>query len=214
MRGLLEKDMRLLRTRKKGILIFLAMMVLLGISNGGTFVIGYGTMLFGILAVSTISYDEFDNGMPFIMTLPITGKDYVREKYAFCGGLVLIGWIASVLIGVIMGMIHGELPELMQEWPEMISLFPLFWMLVSVLVVLELKYGVEKSRTVMMVLAGGVFALGMIGSDMFSKELPTIFVAINRIPDLGILLGITGISALVIAATYVLSCKVMENKQY
>ena len=33
--------------------------------------------------MSSISYDEFDNGNAFLFSLPITRKDYVLEKYIF-----------------------------------------------------------------------------------------------------------------------------------
>ena len=65
MRGLIEKDLRLTLARKQTILIFFVMALIMGASMDGSFLIAYLTMLATILAVGTISYDEFDNGFAF-----------------------------------------------------------------------------------------------------------------------------------------------------
>lgn len=41
------------------------------------------TMFRAMIAVGTLSYDETDNGLAFLMTLPVDRKTYVREKYLF-----------------------------------------------------------------------------------------------------------------------------------
>lgn len=41
------------------------------------------TMFGAMIAVGTLSYDETDNGLAFLMTLPVDRKTYVREKYLF-----------------------------------------------------------------------------------------------------------------------------------
>ena len=84
MRGLLEKDFRLTFIRKQTLLIFFIMAIVMGVSMDGSFLVGYLTMLASIVALGTISFDEFENGFPFIMTLPFDRKTYVREKYLFC----------------------------------------------------------------------------------------------------------------------------------
>ena len=47
------------------------------------------TIVTAIFAITTISYDEFDNGLAFLMTLPVTRKQYVAEKYLLGAGLTL-----------------------------------------------------------------------------------------------------------------------------
>ena len=84
MRGLLQKDLCLLVQRSRILLVMIGVGILMGFSADGSFVIGYLTMLCAILAISTISYDEFDNGNAFLFTLPISRKSYVVEKYVFC----------------------------------------------------------------------------------------------------------------------------------
>ena len=214
MRGLFEKDLRLLSTKKQNILIFCIIILIMAFSVDYTFLIGYGTMLFGIWSIATISYDEFDNGMPFIMTLPITTKDYVKEKYIFSGLFVTVGWLASNLVGVIAGLVKSNLISIGENTAESISTLFIFLAIVSVMIVVELKFGVEKSRTVMMVLAGAVFAIGLLGSKLMPEEKPTVIKAISQASDSMILMCFVVISIIVIIATYLASCRIMENKQY
>ena len=82
--GLIEKDLRLTLVRKQTLFIFLAMALIMGQSMEGEFLVGYLTMFAVLVAIGTTSYDEFDNGFAFLMTLPFDRKTYVREKYLFC----------------------------------------------------------------------------------------------------------------------------------
>ena len=61
MAGLLEKDIRLLLQRKQAIVMFLVIAVVLGFSTEGTFIVAYTAFCLIMVAVGTVSYDEFDN---------------------------------------------------------------------------------------------------------------------------------------------------------
>ncbi len=63
--------------------------------------IGFAT--FPLFTLSTISYDEFDNGNAFLFSLPITRAGYVVEKYCFALILALSAWTISTLLVVIAG---------------------------------------------------------------------------------------------------------------
>ncbi len=74
MLGLIEKDLRLTLTRTQTLLLFFIMTLVMGITIGGSFLISYPAIIAVITAVGTISYDEFDNGFAFLMTLPFDRK--------------------------------------------------------------------------------------------------------------------------------------------
>ena len=69
--------------------------------DDSSFVVGWVTMIAVITALGTISYDEYDNCMPFLMTLPVTRKGYALEKYLFTMICSVIFWIISVVIVII-----------------------------------------------------------------------------------------------------------------
>ncbi len=92
MRGLLEKDIRLLMHSKQTFVCFIALAVVLGVAQKSTLMLGYLTFFISAILVSTLSYDEMDHGFAFLFTLPINRKIYVREKYVFCMGGAVIVW--------------------------------------------------------------------------------------------------------------------------
>ena len=83
MKGLIIKDFKLLMMQKSFFVTLTIVAIFFGITTDSIFVIGFLTMICSMFALSTISYDEFDNGNAFLFSLPITRKGYVIEKYIF-----------------------------------------------------------------------------------------------------------------------------------
>ena len=74
------------------------MSIFMAFAMDGSFIIGYTGMLMGILAIGTISYDSNENGMAFLMCLPISRKDYVKEKFIYTFLMETIGCLVGVII--------------------------------------------------------------------------------------------------------------------
>ena len=81
MRGLLVKDLRQILQQKKFLVIMLLLAFFLNMNTDGSFVFGYLTFVGAFLVLNTLSYDEYDNTLPFIFTLPVERKTYAIEKY-------------------------------------------------------------------------------------------------------------------------------------
>ena len=84
MKALLIKDWKLLMSQKQ---FFLVTIVIVGAflftARNPAFVVSYATIMYTVFTISTISYDDYHNGMSFLMTLPVSRTDYVAEKYTF-----------------------------------------------------------------------------------------------------------------------------------
>ena len=81
MKGLLIKDLKLLKGQKNFFVVLIVIAIVLSVSmSSPSFVIGYMTFIGAVFTLSTISYDEFDNGNAFLFTLPFSRMDYVIEK--------------------------------------------------------------------------------------------------------------------------------------
>ncbi len=66
MKGLLIKDWKLLLRNQKSFLVIMSVMMVLYMAIGNpVFVISYTPMLCVFVALSTITYDMFDNGAAF-----------------------------------------------------------------------------------------------------------------------------------------------------
>lgn len=92
MKGLFVKDIELMKQQKQFFILVVVMEVILNLAGSGSvsFATGYFTIVTAIFAITTISYDEFDNGLAFLMTLPVTRKQYVAEKYLLGAGLTAV----------------------------------------------------------------------------------------------------------------------------
>ncbi len=217
MAGLVEKDIRLLLKRKETIIIFLAISFLLGFTTDGNFVISYLTILCTIFTVSTISYDEFDNGYTFLMTLPIDCKTYVAEKYAFCIGSGFIAWIFAVIFFLVTGVVKGDAINLSEDMMMAVVFIPVYIIMLCVMIPIQLKYGGEKSRIVLLVLWGIIALIGFLGAKVLAGlhiSIDGLVKILDQIPE--IVFGILGIAitVVIVVISFVCSRKIMEKKEY
>lgn len=222
MKGLLVKDLRIVLQNKKLFFIMGAIAVFYMFSMGeeaASFVISFMTMICGMLVMTTISTDEFDKSITFLMTMPIKKSTYALEKYVFALGCNLFGWVISTLLCVLVQK-EGKL-ELLQMALILLAIFCLFQM---ILLPIQLKYGGEKGRIVLMVVAVVIFAGALLlekGKTLiFSSEAEAeawivgIMVKIQSIPiwqivTAGVLLWLAGL-----AVSYSISKHVMEKKEF
>ena len=217
MRGLIEKDLRLTLTRKQTLLIFFVMALVMGISMDGSFLIGYLTMLATIVAIGTISYDEFDNGFEFLMTLPFDRKTYVREKYLFSLLMASAAWVIGVVIYCIGSVIRHNAINLADELPMLIAFIPVMYLSAAFMIPLQLKYGSEKSRIVLFVIFGIIVALVFGTKAAFSGQenpLKGLAGALDKQPPIVVLLALTVICALITFVCYLWGTRIMENKEF
>lgn len=218
MKGLLIKDVRLLASQKNffAVVIVIALIVMMTTENP-SFAIGYVTFLFPMFTLSTISYDEFDNGYAFLFTLPIRRKEYVLEKYIF--GLLVggISWLGVTLITMIyqMAAVPGfQAKEWLVSSAYMISIMVL---MLSVVIPLVMKFGGDKSRIVLMLIVGifiaVIFALNTFfdSSQMdLGEGLESILLFIGS----GAMLGIAFvIMAVILLLSITSSIRIMEKKE-
>ena len=191
MAGLFEKDIRILMQRKKALLLFLALSVFIGYSQDGTFILSYLPMLMIIVMIGTISYDEYDNGYRFLMTLPIDSKVYVSEKYIFCIAGTLVSCIAATLIYLTSQALKG------------------------IILPLQIKYRAEKSRVTLLVVVGIIAALIFVLKKIVNFEtLMNILHYFDQIADwIIILIGIMSV-LIALLVSYLISYNIMKNKEF
>lgn len=160
MKGLLIKDFKLLKGQKQFFAsVLIVMTVFLMTSNNLSFVISYITVMMGMLTLTTISYDEHENGMGYLFTLPVSRKGYVREKYLF-GIMTTLPVLAvvSAIAFLVSGIRHIDFS--VEEWGGAImGSMLIVTMMLSLLIPIELKFGAERSRIAMTLVFGGAFAV-------------------------------------------------------
>ena len=215
MLGLIEKDLRLTLTRKQTLLVFLVMALIMGMSMDGSFIIGYLTMFATIVAIGTISYDEFDNGFPFLMTLPVGRKTYVREKYLFSLMLAAIAWCFGIILCSIGNVIRHTEALGISDLPMLLSFIPLMYLSAVIMIPLQLKFGSEKSRLVLFVLFGVIAALLFGGAKMAgSNLLGELVIALEQMSPAVVLIVIVAGCVVATGVSYLCSVSIMEKKEF
>ena len=214
MRGLLEKDIRLLMHSKQTFLCFISIAIVLGVTQKNTFMLGYSTFLIAALLVSTLSYDELDHGFAFLFTLPIDRKMYVREKYLLCIGGSIIAWFIALVLYFIVLTVSGSHSVFSEEMVKGLAFLPVAILFLSLLLPLQIKFGVEKSRLV--VLGVSVFAGIMIyflaeKSGMLDGNV--VVSALGLIGDSAVdVIGLLVAGCLAVVS-YLCSCRIMKKKE-
>lgn len=217
MSGLLEKDFRILLSRKKNLFLFLFIAVFIGYVSEGIFIVGYLPFLMSILTISTLSYDEMNNGYKYMMTLPIDTKSYVIEKFVFCicGGL--LSWAAAVVIMFGVYMIKGVNYIFIISLAESFCVLPVIMIIEALMITAQLKYGMEKSRVILATIGGFIVLVAFIAKTVLSGLGGTALViatAIDSLPLAVFLIVFYALAVIVFAVCMRLSMKIMENKEY
>lgn len=218
MKGLLIKDFKLLKGQKQFFAAVLVVtFVFLMTNTSFPFVISYITVMAGMLTLTTISYDEYENGMGYLFTLPISRKGYVREKYLF-GFMTTVPVLAAVSAAAfLMSRVrHIDFPA--EEWVSAVlgSLLVITVML-SLLIPIDLKFGTERSRVVMMVVFGGSFVVICAAVKVFEFFGIDWKIWIRRLDEMNlsvILAAFVMACGIIMAVSYLFSLRFMTKREF
>ena len=219
-RGLLIKDLCLMREIRKLLLIILFVTVIF-IFNGtsSTFLTGYIMIIIAFLVGMTISYDEMNNGLAFLMTLPVTRRQYVAEKF-ICGLLSLfLGFVYAMVVAVIQSMIGNSAPDLKESIMTAVLFAVIGVIALSFSIAIDLKFGVEKGRVMLILGFMVIFFLFYMGvaflernflekKEAFLQWFNTIFEGSKIYPVCAV------ICAVVLLVSFFASCRILEKKEF
>jgi len=218
MKGLLVKDFRLMKGQKNFLVLLFIMIAFVFISGmDASFFMGYLPFLLMIAAMSTITYDEFDNGMAFLMVLPISRKLYVQEKYLFGGVLGFTG-LASAFVLFLISEINKGSSMTFTQYVLLFLCFLAFVILFFCLMIpIQLKFGSEKGRIVLFIIFFGIIGMVYLVSKITDKipaQVIEVFRGIQKLP-FGILAALAvGIYILALFISLKISLGIMEKKEW
>lgn len=217
MKGLLIKDFRFLMNQKSSMIIFLGLGLFFLISgNDISLSLAYCTMMVAVFTTSSISYDGFDNGMSFLMTLPIRRKTYAASKYVF-SLVVVIGMGILLSAASFIANLAGCEIELSGLGSALLMSVSMAMIMAALMIPIYLKFGAEKSRYAMAIIVGAVvafsFILERVGGD-FLVGLIDKLGQMGDLPEWQALGGVLGVSVVVTAVSMFVSVRIMEKKEY
>ena len=214
MKGLFVKDIELMKQQKQFFIMVVVMGVILNLTGSVSvsFAAGYFTIVTAIFAITTISYDEFDNGLAFLMTLPVTRKQYVAEKYLLGAGLTAWG------IATITGVICKGVAELQGCLSETIigSLIdiPLALLMLAVSLPLVIHFGAEKGRYIAMVMWAIIFAVVYILIKTMGLSADAVDAWLNGLNRGMVLAGVVLFTVIVYMGSFWIGVRLMEKKEF
>ena len=222
MKGMLIKDFRLLKNQGKSLLLMLLVVAIFMnfiTDVGPAFIVGYITIIFSLFTATTISYDEFDNCYLFLMTLPITRKKYVNEKYVFALLSIACTWVLGTVLGTILLLAQPAVEMNAADWlGSCIGYIFAAWICVSIMLPIRLKFYSEKSRYANFIMIAVVFIAAFLVSSVIDY-LPVSIVEAGKEWFYGLsaggVLGIAGgITAAAVIISYLCSRHIMAKKEF
>lgn len=159
--GLMIKDIRMMMRQKQVLLLFLLISVMLGFSRSDGFVLGYMPALFVIYIGNLVYYDEAENGYSFLMTLPITRKSYVMEKFVLTAIMTFVSWLVACIVWIAAKLIHGEEIFVTKEIWTAVYTLPVILACAMVMMAANIRFGLEKIRILLVGLVAVVMLLAV-----------------------------------------------------
>ena len=217
MKGLLIKDFKLMLMQKNFFIIIIVVACLISISSQDpTFMIGFITFILSLFTVSTISYDEFDNGYPFLLTLPFSRKTYVLEKYVY--GLILGtgSWIVSVIICDLMLIVQGK-PVTSDMLIGAFVILPMFLVIESLMIPAHLRFGGEKGRYALIACVGVLVVIGFVVMkivEIFHIDVLPLILAIDALGPVMFMVILLMIGFLIMLVSLKVSLSIMNKKEF
>ena len=218
MKGLLIKDYKLMLGQKSFLGIAALMAVLyLTIYKDPIVAVVFITVMCTMFTVSTLSYDEYENGMAYLFTLPISRNTYVLEKYAFA-------LVNCIVTGVIMyAMAYGSIKVrgLAISQSDMYSGLAgacfVSIIMISYMIPLYIKFGIEKSRIVSASGMAAIFLILYLGIKISKERNGSILKIVNRAEKLSdgiVILLIFAVSVIIICISVVCAMKAMKKREF
>lgn len=217
MKGLIIKDFQLLFSNKRILYTVFAIALFSAMMGDGitlTYISSFVAVMLQVSALATISYDNYQHGNTFLMTLPLRRKDYVIEKYIFCSIIAFVGIIFSLILGLLVKMRTNNMKI---EIAVGIVIALVFLIYSFIAIPLELKFGNEVGRTIPFIIGAVIFLIAQILIQFNDSLFDSIMNWLNKLENISDITALMiAIAAFVIALTITIpiSIKIINKKEF
>lgn len=216
MKGLIIKDLCVLKNQMKTLLLVLAFFIIFSIINEDTtFILFLVPFYMIMILITTFNYDEFNKWDSYCNSLPLSRKEIVKSKYILFNATSLIVLIVGILSSLIIpNFIENTTFESL--FASIIGVAFGICLVISLLIPFYYKFGSSKGR-IMLFLCIVILALliGMITSlDIFNnKELMNLLNSLNNLSLGMITLLLIILTSIVMSISYYISVRIYKNKE-
>ena len=221
-KGLLKKDLYNLASYKTTLIIII---LFCGIAVVGTEAINWGAIVIctivGMMSLSTFNYDEISKANKYILSLPTTRKEIVKEKFILAIGATILGGILGFLLtAVVANVMNYVRPEntIPIDYESLITTtIGGMWgisLMQSIQIPSIFKWGAEKGRIQMFVLLFILIAIGAGAGFLIMKSNLSIDMEMlnNFINKFGLIVLIA-LMVIMYFISYKISYKIYKNKE-
>lgn len=207
-KGLILKDLLQLKTYKRTLIIYVCVFLLSSLSlnsNIENMLVIMLTFGFGMFAVTSFNYDEFNKADRYILTLPLTKRDIVLSKYIFIILSTFIGLFIGLILTFIISFISSKnIPNIHNIINISISALLSVGFILSIQIPCIFKYGAEKGRILMIILT--IFTVSIL--YLLANSNINLYIFKNILPFILVLLHI-----LIYYISYKVSYKIYNNRE-
>ena len=226
------KDINIMRGNSRAILPIMGIGVIYVFFTDTkiSFGMSYIIMLFGMLALSTLSYDEENDGMAYLMTLPVSRYQYVLSKYLFLLLFLAVGAVASLATFLVSAVIKGAAAHTgslevlrrigflqKEEWLACLIVLLTMFLMNMVLLPLRYKFGAAMQQIMILIVVAAVIGFSM-ALDKLTKTLgidPDQWLAgLNGLGTAALLLIAAGLCVVGFLVSLGISAHVIARKEF
>ncbi len=215
-KGLIIKDLMNIKSYKATIIFMILIFSAVSFFNGDitTFLPICITVIFGMIGISSFSYDNISNADKFILSFPTNRKDIVKARYIYILLLTIIGCILGVSCAMILQIIKsGSFEEVGNILSTVVGAFLGTIMVQIIQIPIMYKFGAEKGRIIQMISVILIFSFISAIAIFLTKILPYEFEdLLNILISYGYII-ISIVMLIIYIISYKISCKIYSKKE-
>lgn len=208
MLGLIKKDLLLIKSNIKMVIIMFVVFILLAINGNGNFSF-IPAFISVMLFMSTFSYDEYNKWDAYAITLPNGRKNVVKSKYIATLILIFLSVLVTLITCIIVGYINQNF-EMKGIIETLLGCALAVILIQSFMYPFIFKFGIEKSRIGIFIV---VFSLTFIISLISKQEIKISSNLIQFFNIYGMIL-ISVLTLIILLISYKMSRKIYLNKEF
>lgn len=217
MRGLWKKDLALIGTNRSMLAAVVLVTVLMILAKNYQFVMFYAALMGGFQMIGTITYDAANNGMEYLLTLPVTRKQYAAEKYLFGYGFGLALLFFGTVVAIVSALVTGNPLDPAEMAFTLECALLLLGFLLAAFLPIQFKYGSDNGRVIMCSVFVAaflcVYAVGK-AAESFGIDLEALLIQLQALGVPVIFAGLVVLLVLASLISWKISCGILEKKEY
>ncbi len=203
MKGLIIKDLTVLKSSLKTVFIIVAVFAFMGVKSGSAYMTTFASVYAAILPMTCMAYDERCRFNRYAVAMPISPRDIALSKYIT--GLILAA--AATAIALVIAL-FTKAP--IGETAAGSMLIPVFYH--TFMLPVMFKYGVEKSR--LMVLIGVVIPAVGISFMEEAGVLDAFMQKLSTTDEAVVMSVVFAVMAVLYLLSAVLSISICKNREW